>query len=139
MATFNRFEDIIAWQKARSLAKCIYNISSKGEFRNNFDLKNQVNRSSGSVMDNIAEGFGRGGRKEFINFLGISNGSLEEVKSQLYRAYDRNYISNEELVKLLADANEVSKLIYSLLQHLKSTQMPGEKFRTDNIETTPQH
>ena len=85
MATIQRFEDLEAWQKARELAKQVYVISNTGKLSKDFDLKNQINRSCGSVMDNIAEGFGRGSRNEFTNFLSIAKGSSDETKSQLYR------------------------------------------------------
>jgi four helix bundle protein len=86
MATIKKFEDIEAWQKARVLCQEIYRISREGQFAKDFALRNQICASSGSIMDNIAEGFERGGRKEFIQFLGIAKGSSGEVKSQLYRA-----------------------------------------------------
>lgn len=132
MATINKFEDIIAWQKARALADKVYSLSSSGEFGKNFDLRNQINRAVGSIMDNIAEGFGRGGRKEFINFLSISKGSLFEVKSQLYRALDRNYITNEMFNELYAEAEEVGKMIGALIVYLNKTEIEGEKFRNRN-------
>src|SRR5205809_564697 len=96
MATIRRFEDLEIWQLARKLCNMIYPYTGYAGFSKDFKLINQINGSSGSVMDNIAEGFDRGGRKEFINFLGIAKGSGGEVKSQLYRAFDRKYISQEE-------------------------------------------
>jgi four helix bundle protein len=88
MATIRRFEDLNVWQKARDLSKVIYLKSIKGSFSKDFALKDQINAASGSVMDNIAEGFERDGRLEFIQFLSYSKGSAGEVRSQLYRAYD---------------------------------------------------
>ncbi len=129
MATIKRFEDINAWQKARELAKVVYEISNEGDFAKNFDLRNQINRSAGSIMDNIAEGFGRGGRKEFINFLGISKGSLDEVKSQLYRALDREYISKVKFDDLYSHADEVGKMIASFMGYLNKSGIEGEKFK----------
>lgn len=96
MAVFNRFEDIIAWQKARVLGKIINIYTQKGNFSNDFKLVSQIKSSSGSVMDNIAEGFERGGNKEFWQFLSISKGSAGETRSQLYRALDNEYISEIE-------------------------------------------
>ena len=98
MATIRHFEDLATWQMARSLCSEIWEISNKGTFATDYGLKNQINRSSGSTMDNVAEGFGRGGNKEFINFLGISRGSNDEVRSQLYRAHDRKHISEKEFI-----------------------------------------
>jgi four helix bundle protein len=88
MATITKFEDLEVWQIARTLSRLIYSLSAKGNFSKDYALKNQIHSSSGSAMDNIAEGFGRAGKIEFIQFLGFSNGSACEVKSQLYRALD---------------------------------------------------
>lgn len=90
-----KFEDLGVWQEARELCKEIFNLISEGDFSKDYALINQINRSSGSVMDNIAEGFGRSGNKEFIQYLSISKASCMEVKSQLYRALDRNYLKTE--------------------------------------------
>ena len=96
MATFNRFEEIVAWQKARVLCKTINDYTQKGLFSKDFKLISQIKSSSGSAMDNIAEGFERGGNKEFTQFLSISKGSVGETRSQLYRALDNEYISENE-------------------------------------------
>ena len=85
----NKFEDLGVWQEARELCKEVYSLISEAEFSKDYALLNQINRSSGSVMDNIAEGFGRSGNKEFIQYLSVSKASCMEVKSQLYRALDR--------------------------------------------------
>jgi len=95
MATFQRFEDMEVWQKARELCQNIFMITERENFNRDFKLKNQINSSSGSIMDNVAEGFDRGSTAEFIYFLGIAKGSAAEVRSQLYRALDRNYISSK--------------------------------------------
>ena len=101
MATIKSFEEIESWKSSRQLSKMIFNQFNKTEFYKDFGLKDQMNRSSGSIMDNIAEGFGRGGNKEFILFLGYANGSCSEFGSQHYRAFDRNYISNSEFNSIL--------------------------------------
>jgi four helix bundle protein len=95
MAIISTFEEMEIWQMARKQANEIYEIYSRGDFAKDFELKNQINASCGSVMDNIAEGFERSGNKEFFNFLIIAKGSNGEVRSQLYRALDRRYISKE--------------------------------------------
>lgn len=107
MATFKTLEDIIAWQKAR-----LYHLELKEEINmlqkaKDFELKEQLKSSSGSVMDNIAEGFGRMGNVEFKNFLTIAHGSLQESISQLYRMYDYDYIDTDRLNHLKALANEI--------------------------------
>jgi four helix bundle protein len=95
MATVKRFEDLEIWQTAREQANELWKIYNDGTFSKDYELKNQISRSSGSVMDNIAEGFERSGNKEFNNFLIIAKASNGEVRSQLYRAFDRNHISKE--------------------------------------------
>ena len=92
MATIKSFEEIEAWRKARVLSKEIFELTQKGSFSKDFSLRDQINRSSGSIMDNIAEGFERGGNTEFIQFLSIAKGSAGEVCSQIYRAHDRNHL-----------------------------------------------
>jgi len=90
MATVRRFEELEMWKQARILAQRIFDLySTSPEFSKDYKLKDQINGSSGSVMDNIAEGFDRGSRNEFVNFLSFSKGSIGEVKSQIYRAFDR--------------------------------------------------
>jgi four helix bundle protein len=85
MATFQRFEEIVSWQKARELNKKICLLIDNGSFKSNYRLINQIEGSAGSIMDNIAEGFERSGNKEFVQFLYIAKGSCGELRSQLYR------------------------------------------------------
>ena len=129
MATFNRFEDIIAWQKARVLCKMIHGFTLKKPFYRDFKLVSQVKGSSGSAMDNIAEGFERGGNKEFSQFLSISKGSAGETRSQLYRALDNGYITENEFNEAYLIADEVGKLTGALMNHLKSSELKGNKFK----------
>ena len=97
MATIKTFEDIDAWQLSRQLNNKIIPLLEKLNESRNYELKNQLDRSAGSVMDNIAEGFERDGNREFIQFLAISKGSLGEVRSQLYRAFDRGFLQKKNL------------------------------------------
>ena len=83
MSEIRKFEDIDAWKQARELVQDIYEISNKGEFANDWSLKDQIRRAAISVMSNIAEGYGRSSDKEFYRFLSIALGSITEVKSQL--------------------------------------------------------
>ena len=129
MATFNRFEEIVAWQKARVLCKTINDYTQKGLFSKDFKLISQIKSSSGSAMDNIAEGFERGGNKEFSQFLSISKGSAGETRSQLYRALDNKYISENEFHEAYNLADEVGKLTGALMNHLKSSELKGNKFK----------
>lgn len=129
MAEIKKFEDIAAWQKARILSKAIYDRSNLKPFNSDFDLKSQIRRSSGSVMDNIAEGFERGGRLEFIQFLSISKASSAEVRSQLYRALDQNYITKQDFDELYMLSEEISKMLSSFISYLNKTEVMGEKFK----------
>ncbi len=128
MATFKSFEDIEVWQLARTFAKTVYFITKEGTFSKDFELKNQINKSCGSIMDNIAEGFERGGNKEFIMFLSIGKGSAGEARSQLYRAFDRNHISEVEIEKLNSEVELISKKISGLMHYLNASKMKGIKF-----------
>lgn len=100
MRTVKKFEDLEVWKMARELCQEIFQITLHEAFARDFGLKNQIRDSSGSVMDNIAEGFERDGTREFVQFLSISKGSCGESRSQLYRALDRNYITNEQFEAL---------------------------------------
>ncbi|GAA4410043.1 four helix bundle protein [Nibrella viscosa] len=128
MATLQRFEELKAWQKARELAQDVYRITSVGAFVKDYDLRSQFRRSSGSVMDNIAEGFERGGRGEFIQFLGIAKGSAGEVRSQLYRAFDQKYITEDEFHQQYQTAEQISRMITSLITYLNRTEYKGNKY-----------
>lgn len=105
-----RFEDLIAWQKARHLAKEIYLVTSKDAFSRDFGLKDQIRRAAVSVMSNMAEGFERGGRSEFHQFLVVAKSSCAEVKSQLYVAADVGYLSETEFSRLGSLTDEVSRI-----------------------------
>jgi four helix bundle protein len=129
MATFNNFEDIIAWQKARELCKRIKPILDKIGEQRDFELKNQMAASSGSVMDNIAEGFERQGNKEFVYFLYISKGSCGELRSQLYRAFDQRHISQQEFDELLLFVLEISRILNGLIQSIAGSDLKGHKYK----------
>ena len=123
MAAIEKFEDIKAWQEARELLKSIYEITSKGNFSKDWELKNQIRRSAVSVMSNIAEGFDRSSDKEFIQFLRIATGSCSELKSQLYAALDQKYIINELFSKIYQKATDVTKLINGFIRYLKKANL----------------
>ena len=133
MATIRRFEDLEIWKLSRELCNTVFNLVKEEGFSRDFKLINQINGASGSVMDNVAEGFDRGGRKEFINFLGIAKGSSAEVKSQLYRAFDRKYISEEDFQFAYNLADEINRKIHGLISYLNSTETKGQKFK-DRVE-----
>jgi len=113
------FEDIDAWQKARDLVNKIYEITGKGDFQEDYSLKDQIRRASVSVISNIAEGFDRQSDQEFIRFLYMAKGSVSEVQTQLYIAKDQNYITSEEFNVLYEKVEEISRLIGGLIRYLK--------------------
>jgi len=122
MGKFSSFEEILSWQKARNLNTEIYKITnSNTSFNKDFGLKDQIRRASISITSNIAEGFERQTTKEFVRFLFIAKASAGEVRSQLYVAFDVNYITIEEFEELKEKVNEVSKLISGLIKYLQST------------------
>ena len=129
MATFNSFTEISVWQKARELSKQIFELTSRGTFAKDFGLKDQINRATGSIMDNIAEGFDRESKNEFVNFLSYSKGSAGEVLSQLYRAFDRSHISREECKRLEGNVQEIRKMLGGLINYLNSSNIRGMKFK----------
>ena len=129
MATIQRFEDLEVWKKSRILCNEVYSIISTGTLATDYRLKDQMNGSSGSIMDNIAEGFERGGNPEFINFLSYSKGSSGELRSQLYRALDRKHISQEQFENICAQALEISKMTGGFIDYLKTSEIRGNKFK----------
>src|SRR5215218_15575 len=125
MATIKAFEDIQSWQKGREVCQILGNMIDQGRFAKNFRLIDQIEGSSGSIMDNIAEGFERGTRAEFIQFLGYAKGSCGELRSQLYRAFDRGYINQDELENLKQEVLFTSGLIQNLISYLQKTEFNG--------------
>jgi four helix bundle protein len=119
MAKIKKFQDIKAWEKSRFLAKEIYNITGNKKFAKDWGLKDQIRRASVSVMSNIAEGFSRQTDKEFIQFLYIAKGSVSEVQSHLYVAFDLSYINEETFKDLLYKTEEIANLIGGFVRYLK--------------------
>ena len=129
MADINSFEELPVWQHARGVCTDIFNLTQKEAFKRDFDLVRQIRRSSGSCMDNIAEGFERGGNKELIQFLFISKGSIGETRSQLYRAYDYQYITEVELSAYKLKCLELSKELAGFIKYLKNSDYKGNKYK----------
>lgn len=125
MATIKRFEEIDAWKVARELCLKIGTIIEEGSFKKSYRLIAQIKSSSGSIMDNIAEGFERGTRAEFIQFLGYSKGSCGEFRSQLYRASDRKYLNQKQFDELYLLAVRISAMLQKLIEYLQKTEVKG--------------
>ena len=122
MAAIRRFEDLEAWCKARVLAASVYSVTTTGPFARDFSLRDQIRRAAVSVMSNIAEGFDRGGQVEFRRFLGIAKGSAAEVRAQLYVALDVGLVTQTQFDELLAQSEDVTRLIAGLIRHITATQ-----------------
>ena len=123
MAHVKRFEDLKIWQIARELCNKVYALINSGKCGKDFDLILQTRRSSGTCMDCIAEGFGRGGNREFVQFLSIVTGSANEVKSQLYRSLDQKYITKADKT-----AEKLYNKTGAFIRYLLRSDIKGEKF-----------
>ena len=135
MATFQRFEDIGAWQKARELSNEVYRASKQGLFQKDFGLRDQIQRASTSVMSNIAEGFERDGAREFVQFLSIAKGSADEVKAQLYIALDQEYIDKKTFDRLYLLSAEVGKMLGGLMGYLRNSKIKGAKYPRKEVSS----
>ncbi len=129
MATIKKFEDLEIWQQARKINIKLYPYIKLMYHDKNFALCRQIDAASGSVMDNIAEGFSRDGNKELIQFLSIAKGSLGEVRSQLYRLFDRDLIKQEAFENLQKDCVLLTGKISSFINYLKRSEYKGVKFK----------
>lgn len=128
MAHFKRFEDLEIWKIARSICNDLFEIYLLSDLQKDYKLWNQINGSTGSVMDNIAEGFERDGNKELIQFLSISKASCGELKSQLYRCLDRKYITQLQFDDLSQKMEECKKQIAGFMNYLKNSDRKGNKY-----------
>lgn len=129
MEKIRRFEDLEIFQIARGLCKDIYIITDAESFKCDYRFTQQIRAAAGSIMDNIAEGFERNGNKEFVNFLYIAKGSCGEVRSQLLRANDVEYIDDVTFRQLYDRTLELGRKIYNLAQKIKDTGNPGSKYQ----------
>ena len=128
MATVERFEDLVIWQLAREVCNDIYNLIESTSLGKNYALKEQMDRCSGSVMDNIAEGFERNGNKEFIQFLSVAKASCGELRSQLYRTLDRKHIDSQTFDVQIEKVTILSKTISAFMTYLINSDQKGSKF-----------
>ena len=130
MTNIDRFEDLEIWKEARKLSKQVFMLSSTGGFEKDFRFRDQIRASSGSIMDNIAEGFERGGNKEFLQFLSIAKGSCGETRSQCHRALDFGYIDQKTFQELVGRTTRLSKQISGFISYLKKSNFKGSKYRS---------
>jgi len=133
MASIEKFEDLKVWQKARDINLQLYKLTNNGAFAKDFALKDQVRRASISILSNIAQGFERNGRKEFVQFLSIAKASSGEIRSQLYAALDLEYITKDEFTIIIDKVVEVSKMISGLMNYLQTSEIKGSKFKEDGL------
>jgi four helix bundle protein len=119
MASFKKFEEIQAWQKAYEVTVAVYNLTKDGAFSKDFGLRDQIRRASVSIMANIAEGHGRRSNVEFANFLNLARGSAAEVQSHLHVALGIGYIDKDIFDDLYSKVTEISRMLLSLAQYLR--------------------
>ncbi|MFD2831897.1 four helix bundle protein [Gramella sp. AN32] len=129
MSKIVNFKDLEIWQKARDICIEVYKIREKSQLKTDYRLYDQINAASGSIMDNIAEGFERNGNKEFVQFLSIAKASCGETRSQLYRVLDRKYINEEEFNTLLNKLKNLSMQIGGFMNYLQKSDFKGSKFK----------
>jgi four helix bundle protein len=126
---FHSFRDINAWKRARRLTAEVYRVTEEGLLSRDFGLRDQLRRSAVSIMSNIAEGVGRKGNQEFIQFLSVAQGSTSELQSQLFVALDVGYLDDATFAALYGDSEDVMNLIGGLIRYLKSSSYRGSKFK----------
>jgi four helix bundle protein len=129
MAKIEKFEDLEIWNMAREICQYVDYLIQNTNLKSNYSLRDQIDRSSGSIMDNIAEGFERNGNREFIQFLSIAKGSSGELKSQSYRSFDKKLISDEQHLKLNQMVELEKNKIAAMMNYLNNCEIKGLKFK----------
>ena len=129
MPVIGSFEEIEAWQKARELTRAVYGLSNAGAFARDFALRDQARRACVSIMSNIAEGFERGGDKEFFQFVSCAKGSAGEVRAQLYIALDAGYIDQQTFNRLSDMTIQINRMLAGLMKYLRSSNLKGSKYK----------
>ena len=127
------FEDLEVWKEARHLTRQVYQITQNSAFSKDFGLRDQIRRAAVSGMSNIAEGFERGGNREFLQFLYVARGSCGEVRSQLYVALDQGYISQGVFDGTMKSSKRLSVMMSNFISYLKNSPMKGQKYKTATI------
>lgn len=133
----DNFEDLAIYQKSCALAKQVYDITRKGEFKYDSRFVQQIRAAAGSVSDNIAEGFERNGNKEFINFLYIAKGSCGEMRSQVNRAHNVGFIDDATFEQMYTDCKKLSAGILSMINSLKNSSVKGTRYALPQTPQTP--
>ena len=133
MATLTRFEQLKVWQDARSFDQKLFSFIKHADDKSDGFLKNHILKTSGSIMDNIAEGFEREGNKEFIQFLSYSKGSAGELRSQLYRAMDHDMINQNNFDQLIDPLLNLSQQLSNFMNYLKNSPLKGNKFNEERV------
>jgi four helix bundle protein len=134
LAVAKRFEDLEVWQLARDLTRIVYKVSSGGRLAKDFGLRDQLRKASVSVMSNLAEGFERGGSREFLQFVALAKGSCGEVRSQLYVALDQEYLGRADFDRVFELTVRLSRMLASLLRYLRNSPISGSKYKSAVIE-----
>ena len=129
MPQVTSFEDLDAWRRARELVRMVYRVTAQEEFSRDFGLKGQIRRAAVSVLSNIAEGFERGGNREFQQFLSQAKGSAGEVRAQLYVALDAGFLSQQQFDELYSLADETGRIIAGLMRYLEQSELRGRKYK----------
>lgn len=127
--SIQKLDDIITWQKAKNLSLAIYRVTNSDLFSKDYGLKDQIRRSAVSIASNVAEGYGRNGNKEFVHFLYIANGSLNELYTQFVIAGELGYIETKEYDNIMNEINDCFKLLGSFINYLKNSEYKGSKFK----------
>src|SRR3990170_2474853 len=131
------FEDLDVWKEARRLTNEVYAATRDTGFSKDFALRDQIRRAAVSIMSNVAEGFERGGNQEFIQYLYVAKASCGEVRSQLYVAFDQEYVDQKTTNDLLAVTQRLSVMIKHLIDHLKRSGMRGPKYGNSTHRVLP--
>jgi four helix bundle protein len=129
MARIEKFEDLEVWQRAWEICKFIEELILSTPIHKNIRLRNQMEGNSGSIMDNIAEGFDRDGNREFLNFLSYSKGFASELKSQAYRVLDKKYITKEQFDEISEMCETTKNKIGAFMYYLRNSEIKGQKFK----------
>ncbi len=127
MGNKQRFEELEVWRKSRRLVDAIYQVSEQGRFARDFGLRDQIRRAAVSVPSNIAEGYERNGDREMLQFLSHAKGSCGEVRCQLYLASDRAYLEREAFEALVADCQEISRMLAGFMRYIRESRLQGSK------------